>query len=103
MFANFTITVSSAVNAIAVPQSAVVREGDGAMSVWITKNGRHFIRKTVKIGQIQNDLDEIVDGTPAGRTDRHGRRHIPEQQTRRRRAGLRSLVANNCLTQTIEG
>ncbi len=66
MFANFTITVSSAVNAIAVPQSAVVREGDGAMSVWITKNGRHFIRKTVKIGQIQNDLDEIVEGLQQG-------------------------------------
>ncbi len=62
MFANFAITINSAVNAIAVPQSAVVREGDGTMSVWITKNGRHFIRKTVKIGQIQNDLDEIVEG-----------------------------------------
>ena len=66
MFANFAITVNSAVNAIAVPQSAVVREGDGAMSVWITKNGRHFIRKTVKIGQIQNDLDEIVEGLQQG-------------------------------------
>ena len=62
MFANFTITVGSAVNAIAVPQAAVVREGDGTMSVWTTKNGRHFIRKTVKIGQIQNDLDQIVEG-----------------------------------------
>ncbi len=66
MFANFAITVNSAVNAIAVPQSAVVREGDGAMSVWITTNGRHFIRKTVKIGQIQNDLDEIVEGLQQG-------------------------------------
>lgn len=62
MFANFTITVGSAVNAIAVPQAAVVREGDGTMSVWTTKNGRHFIRKTVKIGQIQNDIDEVVEG-----------------------------------------
>ena len=61
MFANFTITVGSAVNAIAVPQSAVVREGDGSMSVWTTKNGRHFVRRTVKIGQIQNDLDQIVE------------------------------------------
>ncbi len=66
MFANFAITVNSAVNGIAVPQSAVVREGDGAMSVWITTNGRHFIRKTVKIGQIQNDLDEIVEGLQQG-------------------------------------
>ncbi|MFY9832481.1 MAG: efflux RND transporter periplasmic adaptor subunit [Methylocystis sp.] len=66
MFANFAITVNSAVNGIAVPQSAVVREGDGAMSVWITNNGRHFIRKTVKIGQIQNDLDEIVEGLQQG-------------------------------------
>jgi len=62
MFANFTITVGSAVNAIAVPQSGVVREGDGTMSVWTTTNGRHFIRKTVKIGQIENDLDQIVEG-----------------------------------------
>jgi len=62
MFANFTIGIGSAVNAIAVPQSAVVREGDGSMSVWTTKNGRHFVRRTVKIGQIQNDLDQIVEG-----------------------------------------
>ena len=62
MFANFTITVGNAVEATAVPQSAVVREGDGTMSVWVTKDRRHFIRKTVKLGQIQNDLDEIVEG-----------------------------------------
>jgi cobalt-zinc-cadmium efflux system membrane fusion protein len=62
MYANFTITVGSAVNVIAVPQSAVVREGDGSMTVWATTDRRHFIRKTVKIGLIQNDLDEIVDG-----------------------------------------
>ena len=62
MFANFTITVGSAVNAIAVPQSAVVREGDGSMTVWVTKDRRHFIRKAVKLGLMQNELDEIVDG-----------------------------------------
>jgi membrane fusion protein, heavy metal efflux system len=62
MFANFAITVGGAVNAIAVPQSAVVREGDGAMSVWVTKDKRHFIRRTVKLGQTQNDLDQIVEG-----------------------------------------
>ena len=62
MFANFTITVGNAVEATAVPQSAVVREGDGTMSVWVTKDRRHFIRKTVKLGQIQSDLDEIVEG-----------------------------------------
>ena len=30
------------------------------------QNGRHFIRKTVKIGQIQNDLDEIVEELQQG-------------------------------------
>ena len=62
MFANFTIAVGDAVDATAVPENAVVREGDGSMSVWVTKDSRHFVRKTVKVGHIQNGLDQIVDG-----------------------------------------
>ena len=36
MFANFTITVAPPKTALAVPQEAVVREGDGTMTVWVT-------------------------------------------------------------------
>ena len=37
MFANFTITVAPPKTALAVPQEAVVREGDGTMTVWVTQ------------------------------------------------------------------
>jgi cobalt-zinc-cadmium efflux system membrane fusion protein len=66
MFANFTISVGNSTNSTAVPQNAVVREGDGTMSVWVTKDRRRFIRKTVKVGHIQNGVDEIVEGLQQG-------------------------------------
>jgi cobalt-zinc-cadmium efflux system membrane fusion protein len=66
MFANFTISVGSSADSTAVPQSAVVREGDGTMTVWVTKDRKRFMRKTVKIGHIQDGLDEILDGVRQG-------------------------------------
>ncbi len=62
MFANFTISVGNSVDSLAVPQSAVVREGDGSMSVWVTKDRRRFVRRTVKVGHTQDGIDEIVEG-----------------------------------------
>ena len=34
MFATFVITLAPPKKALAVPQDAVVREGDGSMTVW---------------------------------------------------------------------
>ena len=65
-FANFTISVGNSNNSLAVPQSAVVREGDGSMTVWVTKDRRPFIRKTVKLGHIRDGVDEIVEGVQQG-------------------------------------
>ncbi len=66
MFANFTIRVGESVDSLAVPQSAVVREGDGTMTVWVTKDRRRFLRRTVKIGHIQRGIDEILEGVQRG-------------------------------------
>ena len=66
MFANFTISVGNSTNSTAVPQTAVVREGDGTMTVWVTNDRKRFMRKTVKIGHIQDGLDEILDGVHQG-------------------------------------
>jgi cobalt-zinc-cadmium efflux system membrane fusion protein len=66
MFANFTISVGNSVDSLAVPQSAVVREGDGSMTVWVTKDRRRFIRRTVKVGHKQDAVDEIVEGLQRG-------------------------------------
>jgi cobalt-zinc-cadmium efflux system membrane fusion protein len=62
MLANFTITVGERYSATAAPDPAIVREGDGAMTVWTTTDKRHFTRKTVKVGMDQNGFREIRDG-----------------------------------------
>ncbi len=66
MFANFVIRIGNTGEENAVPQNAVVREGDGTMTVWVTKDQRHFIRRSVKVGRQQDGYDEIVEGVQAG-------------------------------------
>jgi cobalt-zinc-cadmium efflux system membrane fusion protein len=66
MFATFTVHLGNAAPAIAVPVDAVVREGDGTMSVWVTNDERLFTRRTVHIGQQQDGFDQIVDGLDSG-------------------------------------
>lgn len=66
MFATFTVHVGGAARALAVPVDAVVREGDGTMSVWVTRDEHLFTRRTVRIGQQQHGFDEIIDGLISG-------------------------------------
>jgi membrane fusion protein, heavy metal efflux system len=66
MLANFTIHVGESRKAVAVPETAVVREGDGTMTAWVTEDDRRFIRRTLKIGAVQNGYDEILDGLKPG-------------------------------------
>jgi membrane fusion protein, heavy metal efflux system len=66
MFADFTIRIEDAVNATAVPAAAVVREGDGTLTAWTTKDDRHFVRRTVKVGHIQEGFDQILEGLQRG-------------------------------------
>ncbi|MBV8393326.1 MAG: efflux RND transporter periplasmic adaptor subunit [Alphaproteobacteria bacterium] len=66
MFANFTIQVGTPVESPAVANSAVVREGDGTMTVWATTDRRHFEKRTVKIGLSQNGQTQILEGVQPG-------------------------------------
>lgn len=66
MFATFTVHVGSPRHALGVPVDAVVREGDGTMSVWVTADEHLFTRHTVRVGQSQGGYDEIVAGLNAG-------------------------------------
>jgi cobalt-zinc-cadmium efflux system membrane fusion protein len=66
MFAVFTVHVGAATRALAVPVDAVVREGDGTMSVWVTTDLRRFTRRTVRIGQQQSGFEQILDGLKPG-------------------------------------
>lgn len=69
MFATFTIQTGAPAHAPAVPQSGVVREGDGTMSVWVVGSDPHrFTRREVKVGHQQDGYDEIVEGLKPGET-----------------------------------
>jgi membrane fusion protein, heavy metal efflux system len=66
MFANFTIGIGAPVRSPAVPIDGVVREGDGTQTVWVTADRRHFVRHTVRIGQVRDGHRQILDGVKAG-------------------------------------
>jgi cobalt-zinc-cadmium efflux system membrane fusion protein len=66
MFANFVISTGAPIRGPAVPESGVVREGDGSFSVWVTRDRREFTRREVKIGLTQDQYDQILEGVQAG-------------------------------------
>ncbi len=62
MFASFVIRIGDASHSMAVPAEGVVREGDGTMTVWVTKDSRHFSKRTVKTGLAQDGWTQILEG-----------------------------------------
>jgi membrane fusion protein, heavy metal efflux system len=66
MFANFVIRVGSPARSPAIPVDGVVREGDGSMTIWVTADRRHFIRRDVKLGEQRDGYRQILDGLRAG-------------------------------------
>ncbi len=66
MFANFVIQTAPPVRSLAVPLNAVVREGDGTMTVWVTSDRRHFVKRTVKIGLQYDGYHQILEGLQPG-------------------------------------
>jgi cobalt-zinc-cadmium efflux system membrane fusion protein len=66
MFANFVIRTGDPVRSVAIPLNGVVREGDGTMTVWVTADRRHFVKRTVKIGMQREGYHQILEGVQAG-------------------------------------
>jgi cobalt-zinc-cadmium efflux system membrane fusion protein len=66
MFATFILHLGAPAPALAVPAEAVVREGDGTMSVWVTADQHRFTRRSVRIGQQQGGFDQILEGLKSG-------------------------------------
>lgn len=66
MLTTFSIDVGKPVTSAAVKLDAVVREGDGTMVVWVTRDRRTFLRKTVRIGMAQADRRQITEGLEPG-------------------------------------
>lgn len=68
MYASFVIRVADSEHALAVPEAGVAREGDGTMTVWVTRDSRHFVKRTVHTGIRQDGWVQILDGLQAGET-----------------------------------
>jgi cobalt-zinc-cadmium efflux system membrane fusion protein len=68
MLAGFTIELTKPETWPAVPLQALVRENNGLRSVWVTNNGTDFKRRLVRIGILQADLVQILDGLEPGET-----------------------------------
>jgi multidrug efflux pump subunit AcrA (membrane-fusion protein) len=66
MLAEFIIRVQDAVQAIAIPTSGVVREPDGTMTVWVTKDRRHFSQRAITAGMRTEDQVQILEGLAIG-------------------------------------
>src|SRR5712691_4050360 len=65
MFATFRIITQADRQYLAVPLSAVVRDGDKA-SVWVAQPEHQFVRREVKLGLEQNGYVQILSGVQAG-------------------------------------
>lgn len=68
MYASFVIRIGRPTQSVAVPVNCVVREGDGTMTVWTTRDGRRFAKRTVKVGLQQDGWTQILEGLQVGET-----------------------------------
>ncbi|MCP4620195.1 MAG: efflux RND transporter periplasmic adaptor subunit [Bradyrhizobium sp.] len=66
MLASFTIETEEPKAYVAVPSEAIVREGDGTMTVWVTSDGSRFERRSVRTGIEQDGWRLILDGLATG-------------------------------------
>jgi cobalt-zinc-cadmium efflux system membrane fusion protein len=65
MFATFRILTSEAADAPAVPESAVVYEGEAA-HVWVLSQGGELAYRSIKPGRNNDGMVEVLDGLRAG-------------------------------------
>lgn len=66
MLAGFSIVTETAKQSLALPADAIVREGDGSMTVWVTPDRRRFERRRVTIGITEDGWCQILDGLKPG-------------------------------------
>jgi cobalt-zinc-cadmium efflux system membrane fusion protein len=66
MLANFVIRVEGPVKGISIPANGVVREPDGTMTAWVTRDRHRFEQRVLKIGLRRDDRVQILDGLHVG-------------------------------------
>jgi cobalt-zinc-cadmium efflux system membrane fusion protein len=66
MMASFTIQTGQPAAALAVPADALVREGDGTMTVFVSRDGHSFTRRTVRTGAQRDNMIAVESGLEEG-------------------------------------
>jgi cobalt-zinc-cadmium efflux system membrane fusion protein len=66
MLATYMIQTGAPIRSIAIPANGVVREGDGTMTLFVTKDEKIFTRRVVRTGQVQRGLIQILEGLTDG-------------------------------------
>jgi len=65
MFARFSIITGPAGKAPAVPEDAIVYEGDIAR-VWVARDNGSIVSRAIRIGEASSGMIEVLDGLAAG-------------------------------------
>jgi cobalt-zinc-cadmium efflux system membrane fusion protein len=65
MFASFSIITSGESHALAVPEEAVVREGDAAR-VWVVQGHDALALRQIRTGRSNNGMIEVLEGLKPG-------------------------------------
>jgi membrane fusion protein, heavy metal efflux system len=65
MFATFSIITGGESDAVAVPEEAVVREGEAAR-VWVLQGNNDLALREIRTGRINNGMVEVLNGLKAG-------------------------------------
>ena len=66
MFAGMVISAAAPAQGVAIPTTAVVREGDGSTIVWITSDRRHFFERPLQLGLESGGRYQVLSGLTAG-------------------------------------
>jgi cobalt-zinc-cadmium efflux system membrane fusion protein len=65
MLATIVIRTADPVESLAVPTTAVVRQGDGSMITWVTTDRRHFTERSVTLGLERQGRYQVLSGLKA--------------------------------------
>lgn len=65
MLATVVIRSGDPVVSVAVPTTAVVREGDGSMITWVTTDRRHFTARSLTLGLEREGRYQVLSGLKA--------------------------------------
>jgi cobalt-zinc-cadmium efflux system membrane fusion protein len=66
MLASLAIRVRDALPTPAIPEDAVVRQGDGTLTVWVTTDRHRFVQTTVKTGLRRDGNVQVLEGLRSG-------------------------------------